>query len=59
MNEREYSMFHCEKDGEWIVCVRKSEDLWIGVADCPDERTAKAVLSAMRAAATKAAAALE
>ena len=49
---RDYRIFHCSKDDDWIVCVDSldDEDVVLGVADCPDELTAKAVLRAMRVA---------
>ncbi len=45
---KEYLIFHCAKDDDWIVCVRQGQDLALGVADCPDESTARVVLGAMR-----------
>lgn len=40
-------IFHCVKDGCWIVARRRDaaseDDVYIGIAECPDEATTKAV----------------
>lgn len=50
---RDWKIFRCAKDDSWIVSVcdsiRNDPDVMRGVADCPDERTARAVLEAMQA----------
>lgn len=54
MLKKEYILFHCSKDGEWIISVKDTErDLYLGVADCPDEKTARAVLKAIRERETR------
>lgn len=49
---KNYLIFYCSQDnagqGCWIVAVDKGNDVWHGVAECPDEHTARAVLKAMR-----------
>lgn len=45
---RKWIIFRCHKDDCWIVSVLKG-DRAQGVADCPDESTAVAVMDAMRA----------
>jgi len=49
IKRRRYIIFRCENDGCWTVAVGQLDDpIWKGVADCPDEKTARAVLSAMQ-----------
>ncbi len=45
---KKFLIFNCPKDDDWIVCVKVSPDIMMGVADCPDEETAETVLEAMR-----------
>lgn len=45
-----YVIFRCEQDDCWVVSVIKSDstDVALGVAECPDEKTAKVILQALR-----------
>ncbi len=47
---RKWFIHHCSKEDAWTVSRAQAgdPDVILGVADCPDERTAKAVLEAMR-----------
>jgi hypothetical protein len=42
-----YVIFRCEKSDDWTVGVKKDETRILGVADCPDEETAQAVMDAL------------
>lgn len=45
-----WKIFHCSQDKCWIVSKNKMTDLGLiilGVAECPDEATARAVVEAM------------
>ncbi|KKL22518.1 hypothetical protein LCGC14_2434640 [marine sediment metagenome] len=45
------AIFHCPKDDCWIVCKwHPARRLYIGAAECPDERTARKVLEALQLA---------
>lgn len=45
---RRFAIFRCDKDDCWIVCVwEPNRDLYLGVAECPDEETARRVLDGL------------
>lgn len=39
-------IFRCKKDDCWVVSVVNG-DIALGVAECPDEKTARVVMQAM------------
>ena len=45
---RRYLIFYCSQDPCWIVAVDQGDDVWLGVAECPELETARTVLEAMR-----------
>lgn len=47
--KRRWLIFHCDHDDCWIVSrLDEGSDICLGVAECPDNRTAEAVAEAMR-----------
>jgi len=47
--KRRWLIFHCDHDDCWIVSrLDEGSDICLGVAECPDKRTAEAVAEAMR-----------
>lgn len=52
-----YVIFRCDQDNAWIVSARspgpqRDVEVYRGVAECPDEKTARIVHAAMRARET-------